>query len=42
MLADAEEVKNEKHTAILSSKFVFGALLGCCCVLFICKNYFMA
>jgi hypothetical protein len=42
MLADAGAVTNEKHAAILSSKFVFEALLGRCRVLFIYKNYFMA
>jgi hypothetical protein len=38
MLADVEALTNEKHTAILSSKF----LLGFCCVLIMYKTYCMA
>jgi hypothetical protein len=38
MLADIEALTNEKHTAILSSKFLFKALLGRCRELFMCKK----
>jgi hypothetical protein len=42
MLADAEAPTNEKHTAMLSSKFLLLPMLGCCRVLFMYKNYCMA
>jgi len=42
ILADAEVPKNEKHTTTLSNKFLLMPTLGCCRVLFMCKNYCMA